>query len=137
MVRVDKITPKRLLSLLTVYFFLPACLFMLPVDGSAQQTGVKRRVEILHSDSMRFDRTRGRSSNRLNGNVSLKHNDLFMNCDSAWYYDDTNQVFAFSRIHIWQGDTINIWGSILPIRRLGQGMITEGLCLPTMKCGLY
>ena len=54
-----------------------------------------------------------RSRNKLNGNVSLKHNDLYMTCDSAWYYDDTNQVFAFSNIHIWQGDTIHIWGSYL------------------------
>jgi lipopolysaccharide export system protein LptA len=62
---------------------------------------------------MKYERVDGRTRNRLNGNVRLKHNDLYMNCDSAWYYIDSNEVLAYSNIHIWQGDTIHIRGQFL------------------------
>ncbi|HPJ05720.1 MAG TPA: OstA-like protein [Bacteroidales bacterium] len=84
-----------------------------PCKLQAQETQGRRRVEILHSDSMKYERLDGRTRNRLNGNVRLMHNDLYMNCDSAWYYDDTNQVLAYNNIHIWQGDTIHIRGQFL------------------------
>lgn len=138
MVRIDKILLPRLFFLFAAYFLLPVALFFLPGEAAAQQSTVRRRVEILHSDSMRFDRTSGRSSNRLNGNVSLKHNDLFMNCDSAWYYDDTNQVFAFSRIHIWQGDTIHIWGQYLTYNGdSGKAVMTDSVVLADNEMRLF
>jgi len=93
--------------------FLPLFFVLLSFNLKAQDTPGRRRVEILHSDSMKYEQADGRTRNRLNGNVSLKHNDLYMDCDSAWYYDDTNQVLAYSRIHIWQGDTIHIRGEYL------------------------
>ncbi|MDZ7636266.1 MAG: OstA-like protein [Bacteroidales bacterium] len=81
---------------------------------------------------------RGASSNRLNGNVSLKHNDLLMDCDSAWYYDDTNQVFAFSRIHIWQGDTIHIWGQYLTYNGdTGKAVMTDSVVLADNEMRLF
>lgn len=137
MVRVDKITWLRLLFL-KVCLISPAAFFILSPEAVAQQSPVRRKIEILHSDSMRFDRTRGRSSNRLNGNVSLKHNDLFMTCDSAWYYDDTNQVFAFSRIHIWQGDTIHIWGQYLTYNGdSGKAIMTDSVVLADKEMRLF
>jgi lipopolysaccharide export system protein LptA len=92
---------------------LPLFFLLLSCQLRAQDTPGRRRVEILHSDSMKFEQSDGRTRNRLNGNVSLKHNDLYMDCDSAWYYDDTNQVLAYRNIHIWQGDTIHIRGEYL------------------------
>ena len=106
MVRIAKIDvssfvlPAGLRTSLLIIFSL----FTLNVSGQE----VRRRVEILHSDSMKNERVDERNRRRLLGNVRLKHNDLFMNCDSAWYYDDTNQVLAYNNIHIWQGDTMNI-----------------------------
>ncbi len=94
------------ICLLTIF------LFTLP-ELRAQEASGRRRVEILHSDSMKYERLEGGGRNRLNGNVRLKHNDLFMECDSALYYDETNQVLAYSRIHIRQGDSIHIRGDHL------------------------
>lgn len=138
MVRIEKIILPRLFFLLAAYLILPAAVVLLPCEAAAQQTTVRRKVEILHSDSMRFDRTSGRSSNRLNGNVSLKHNDLLMDCDSAWYYDDTNEVFAFSRIHIWQGDTIHIWGQYLTYNGdTGKAVMTDSVVLADNEMRLF
>jgi len=138
MVRIDKIVLPRLLFFIAAYVILPAAVYFLPYDAAAQQTTGRRKVEIMHSDSMRFDRSMGRSSNRLNGNVQLKHNDLFMKCDSAWYYDDTNQVFAFSRIHIWQGDTIHIWGQYLTYNGdSGKAVMTDSVVLADNEMRLF
>lgn len=138
MVRIVKIPFPRLLFILAVYLLMPAAMVVLPGEVAAQQTPVRRRVEIIHSDSMRFDQVAGRSRNKLNGNVSLKHNDLFMDCDSAWYYDDTNQVFAFSRIHIWQGDTMHIRGRYLTYSgNTGKAVMTDSVVLEDTEMKLF
>ena len=36
-----------------------------------------------------------------------------MYCDSAYYYKNKNQVRAFSKVHIVQGDTLNLYGNYL------------------------
>ncbi|NLD64580.1 MAG: hypothetical protein GX646_11855 [Bacteroidales bacterium] len=95
------------------FLLMTLAIMLQPCKLQAQETQGRRRVEILHSDSMKYERLDGRTRNRLNGNVRLMHNDLYMNCDSAWYYDDTNQVLAYNNIHIWQGDTIHIRGQFL------------------------
>ena len=87
---------------------------------------------------MKFERINGRSRNRLNGNVNLKHNDLYMKCDSAWYYDDTNQVYAYDNIHIWQGDTIHIWGRYLTYNGdSGKAIITDSVVLADKEMKLF
>jgi len=138
MVRIVKIPFPRLFFLLAAYLLLPGALLILPGEASAQQTPVRRKVEIIHSDSMRFDQISGRSRNKLNGNVSLKHNDLFMDCDSAWYYDEDNQVFAFSRIHIWQGDTMHIRGKYLTYNGdTGKAVMTDSVVLEDTEMQLF
>jgi len=109
-----------------------------PAVSQEQQGTVRRKVEILHSDAMLFDRLADRSRKKLLGNVSLKHNDLFMTCDSAWYYDDTNQVFAFSNIHIQQGDTIHIYGRYLAYNGdTGKAVMTDSVRLVDRETQLF
>ena len=117
---------------------MPLILFLLPLQSAAQDGPVRRRVEILHSDEMQYDRMGDRSRNKLNGNVSLKHNDLYMTCDSALYYDDTNQVYAFSNIHIRQGDTIHIWGNYLFYDGdTGKAVMTDSVKLADKETQLF
>jgi lipopolysaccharide export system protein LptA len=115
-------------------------LLFLMLSGSlfGQDAPGRRRVEILHSDSMRYERLDGRTRNRLNGNVKLMHNDLYMNCDSAWYYDDTNQVLAYSNIHIWQGDTLHIRGQYLSYNgNTRKAFLTDSVILSDKEMKLY
>lgn len=87
---------------------------------------------------MKYERVDGRTRNRLNGNVRLMHNDLYMNCDSAWYYIDSNEVLAYSNIHIWQGDTIHIRGQFLTYNgNTRKAVLTENVELSDKEMRLY
>jgi len=59
------------------------------------------------------DPVTGNDMHRFIGKVHLKHNEIVMWCDSAHYSPDVNQVTAFSRIHIEQGDTLDLFGDYL------------------------
>ncbi len=74
-----------------------------------------KRIDLKHSDDdyIERDKETGKDWHRLLGNVWLIHNEIIMKCDSAYYFPDKNQVNAFSRIHIEQGDTLNIFGNYL------------------------
>jgi lipopolysaccharide export system protein LptA len=137
MVRIDHIQSLRLFHFLPSAIALALFLIFLPQKALSQDR-VRRKVEILHSDSMEYDRLADRSRNRLIGDVSLKHNDLYMHCDSAWYYDDTNQVYAFSKIHIWQGDTLHIWGQYLAYNGdTGKAVMTDSVELADNETHLF
>jgi len=138
MVRIDRIRIPKFSFNFTACLLMPMLAFLVPREAFSQDTPAKRKVEILHSDEMEYDRLADRSRNKLNGNVRLKHNDLFMICDSAWYYDETNQVFAFSNIHIWQGDTIHIWGQYLSYNGdTGKAVMTDSVELADKEMRLF
>ena len=81
-----------------------------PQDTQSRK-GVKK-IEILNADELRFSKT-DRNLQILTGNIRLKHNDAIMTCDSAYYYQKVNQVKAYSRVHIEQGDTLDLFGDYL------------------------
>lgn len=76
----------------------------------------KKKVEILNSDILLYERHEGASLKRLIGNVALKHEDVIMYCDSAYLFDDRNLVEAYNNVHIIQGDTLNLYGDFLKYR---------------------
>jgi lipopolysaccharide export system protein LptA len=98
------------------HIFCVILLLFIPWISSAQKSppakkGVKK-IEILNADLLRFSKT-DRDLQILTGNVKLKHNDAVMTCDSAYYYQKLNQVKAFSRVHIEQGDTLDLMGDYI------------------------
>lgn len=96
-------------------FFL-TCLVLSPTAGSQKVPVEKkktRKIEILHADLWEVDEKIDKDLQQLQGNVKLKHNDVYMSCDSAYYYQKKNQVKAFGRIHIEQGDTLHLYGDYL------------------------
>ncbi len=72
-----------------------------------------RRIEILHADLWEVDEKTDKDLQQLQGNVRLRHNEVNMSCDSAYYYQNKNQVKAFGKIHIEQGDTLHLYGDYL------------------------
>ena len=80
-----------------------------------QQKPGKKMIEVLNADEGidEVERVTGRRVTRLLRNVSLKQEDVFMTCDSAWFYPGVNQVKAYSRIHMYQGDTLHLYGDSL------------------------
>jgi len=70
------------------------------------------KIEILNSDSMEKNEKQVNAI-RYIGNVVFKHEDALMHCDSAYLFTEENLVHAFHRIHIEQGDTLDLYGDFL------------------------
>lgn len=93
-------------------------LFSAP-DTSGQETSParsgKKKIEVLHSAEGidEIEKSTGRRLTRLIGEVSLRHNDILMTCDSAHFYTGNNQIKAYSRIYMVQGDTLKLRGDSL------------------------
>jgi lipopolysaccharide assembly outer membrane protein LptD (OstA) len=83
-------------------------------DLPKQKPG-KKIIEILHADDGfdEIEKHTGKRLTRLLGNVSMKQENVFMTCDSAWFYPKINQVKAYSRIHMYQADTLHLYGDYL------------------------
>ena len=105
-------------ALLRHLFYVVILLFFIPSlqsqDTTIKQTA-RKQIELKNADedSILRDPLTGKDIHHLKGNVRLKDNEVLMWCDSAHYYPDKNQVTAFSKVHIQQGDTLNLYGDYL------------------------
>ncbi|PCJ63116.1 MAG: organic solvent tolerance protein OstA [Bacteroidetes bacterium] len=70
------------------------------------------KIEILSADQLTYNQERGRFQ-ICRGNVRFKQGTMFMNCDSAYFYEEVNRIEAFGKIHIRQKDTLDLWGGYL------------------------
>lgn len=107
--RMDKI---KYLLLIISFILIP--LGSRPQDQPARPQA-KRMIYLKHADDLRIMRNKdtGKDWQRLIGSVELHHNEIIMRCDSAHLFPDKNQVTAFNKIHIEQGDTLDIYGDHL------------------------
>jgi len=74
----------------------------------------KTVIVIENADDVYFNQNdkKYKNVNRAIGNVRLRHENMLMFCDSAHLHKN-NIVFAYGRIHVKQGDTLNIYGDSL------------------------
>lgn len=93
--------------------WMVATLFFAPKLHAQQDTGKPKVINIINADVLKGSKVKGRSIQRLIGRVVLEHEGAQMFCDSALFYDSENYVEAFGRIHIQQGDTLNLYGDSL------------------------
>lgn len=83
-------------------------------DRIGGKPGDKRtRVDLLYADEARADQFKLPDVQVLVGSVKLKHEGMFMFCDSALIFEKINSVEAFGNIHMEQGDTLFIYGDYL------------------------
>jgi lipopolysaccharide export system protein LptA len=73
---------------------------------------VPKQVEMF-ADYMMQAQDIANGAYRLIGSVRFDHEGSSMYCDSAYFYGPINSLDAFSRVHIVQGDTINVYGDFL------------------------
>ncbi|HUX57401.1 MAG TPA: OstA-like protein [Bacteroidales bacterium] len=109
-----------LLNISTVRYLLYLLIFLLFSSAlHSQSTPVKNpgrnSIELLNADDdiIMRDPITGKDIHRFHGNVQFRHNEITMSCDSAHFSPDKNQVTAFSKIHIEQGDTLDLFGDYL------------------------
>ena len=93
-------------ALMRFLYFLIS--FFIAVSAFAQEAPSK--IELLHANELQYDERQTGKVRRLLGDVQFKHDDALMFCDSAWLYSETNTIDAFSRVHINQGDTLDLYG---------------------------
>lgn len=73
----------------------------------------KTRVDLLHADQGRADKLARPDVQVLIGSVKLRHDSMYMYCDSALIYEKQNSFEAFSNVRMEQGDTLFIYGDYL------------------------
>lgn len=71
------------------------------------------QIELLHADFADFDQAVNSEVQRLTGNVSFKHENAFMYCDSAYLNKAKNSLEAFAHVRITKGDSITLTGKRL------------------------
>jgi lipopolysaccharide export system protein LptA len=86
---------------------LMICLLLLAPVIHAQKV---TRLEIMNAELTAFDVKLGKDARKLIGDVQLKHEDVIMSCDSAYFYASTGSVDAFSHVRVAQGDTLTLTG---------------------------
>lgn len=99
----------RLSALVLQIFLLLTAFLIFPRSLNSQEV---KKIEI-NADLIEFDSELGSDAKRLLGNVRFKHEDVYMTCDSAWYFSEENMVQSYSNVHLWQGDTLDLYGDYL------------------------
>ncbi len=90
--------------------FLGLFFFFSPIVFLSAQPG--KKINVLNANDFTYNRAQG-DIRKLIGEVRLEHDGTYMNCDSAYMYQGTNEVEAFGNIYIKQGDTLHLYGDYL------------------------
>ncbi|HEY0743467.1 MAG TPA: OstA-like protein [Chryseosolibacter sp.] len=80
-------------------------------DATAQRKG--KQVKLERANSIKGGRVNGERVDRLIGDVKLIQNETTIYCDSAIIFKKQNNVEAHGHVHITEGDSVDITGSVL------------------------
>ena len=107
-----KNTNGRRILLLSVLCLFGFCLVaqVQPRRNAAQPA--KSKVYLLHSDVLKKNKDNP-NAQILVGDVSFRHDSIYMYCDSACFYEKTNSLEAFHNVKFVQGDTLFLYGDYL------------------------
>jgi lipopolysaccharide export system protein LptA len=97
------------IKLLNTKFILSLLLLTVGFVGDGYSQSV---IELLGADVIEYDQDFV-DAERVKGNVRFKQDQVFMNCDSAYFYRKDNRIKAYGNIYIRQRDTFNLWGDYL------------------------
>ena len=95
---------------------LPAADSLLVADSL--QTGdslvhQRTKVNLVHANVWSYDKERNKDAQVLVGEVCFRHDSSYMYCDSAYFFESTNSLEAFSHVRMEQGDTLFVYGDYL------------------------
>lgn len=85
--------------------------YPLSVDQKPQKQKV--RIDLLYADEAVADQNQRPDVQVLRGSVKLKHDSMYMYCDSALIFEKINSVEAFGNCRMEQGDTLFIYGDYM------------------------
>lgn len=84
-----------------------------PADTSVTDSTKVDYVYLLHADETRFNQLINPDAQILVGNVTFRHDSMYMYCDSALFYESSNSLDAYGNIQMNQGDTLFLYGDRL------------------------
>lgn len=73
----------------------------------------KTKVYLEHADMQIFDQKVNADRQVLVGNVRFRHDSSYMYCDSAYFFEQSSSLEAFSNVRLEQGDTLFLFGNYL------------------------
>ena len=76
--------------------------------ASVAQKKDSKRVYLIHSDELRYDRWRNNDAQVLTGNVHFEHDGAHLYCDSANFFEASNSFEAWHNVRMVQGDTLSL-----------------------------
>ena len=83
-------------------------------SSSADTTKVRRNyVHLLHADVTKYNKQINPDVWVLIGDVTFRHDSMYMYCDSAYFYNRKNALKAFGNVRMEQGDTLFLYGDYL------------------------
>ena len=106
---------------------------------TAEPEKKKTRVDLLYAEQAQADDALKPDAQILTGSVKLRHDSMYMYCDTAYLYQQSNSVEAFGNVRMEQGDTLFIYGDYLYYDGMSQlamlrnhvRMINQGTTLTT------
>lgn len=107
-------------------FIALCCIALFIPSLIAQNSATKSHISPSIPDADRYQRNKvfleyadklsmkdGQNYQLLVGNVQFRKGDMFMYCDSAHFYDQTNSIDAFGNVKMEQGDTLFVFADEL------------------------
>lgn len=82
-------------------------------DRKTEPEKKKTRVDLLYAEEAQADDALRPDAQILTGSVRLRHDSMYMYCDTAYLYQQSNSVEAFGNVRMEQGDTLFIYGDYL------------------------
>jgi lipopolysaccharide export system protein LptA len=101
---------RQVLFCLLIALVLPSLVFS---QTKEQKNKGKKKIDVIWTDKMTPDPKLGSDFRKLLGHDTIKHDDVYMYCDSAYVFLKTKRVQAYSKVHIKQGDTLDLYGNYL------------------------
>ena len=81
--------------------------------GDGGSSDKKSYIHLLHANVTRFDERINKDAWILVGDVRFRRDSMYMQCDSAHYYQKKNSFKAFGNVKMEQGDTLFLYGDYL------------------------
>lgn len=89
---------------------------LMPEDSVARKDTAatkKTKVFLEHANTLSFDKELNAEAQVLVGDVCFRHDSSYMYCDSAYFFEQSNSLEAFSNVRMEQGDTLFVYGNYL------------------------
>ncbi len=74
----------------------------------------QKKIRIISANSLSFNKSKdGKDFQSLTGKVTFLHDSVYMDCDTAFYFEKENSLIAFGNVHILKGDSLNLYSDSL------------------------